>query len=141
MKNRKGFTLVELLAVIVVLAIIMIIAIPNVLNSMDTAKKNSLVIEARKAINYAMQKQQEASLNGASISCCTLSDLGMDSGGKYEGRVVISNNTYTVYMWEGQYGINGKTSSELDPSMTFATSNTNLTLTCAADTCKTTTSS
>ena len=30
MKNRKGFTLVELLAVIVVLAIIMIIAIPAV---------------------------------------------------------------------------------------------------------------
>ena len=32
-KNKKGFTLVELLAVIVVLAIIMIIAIPQVMEN------------------------------------------------------------------------------------------------------------
>lgn len=37
--NKKGFTLVELLAVIVVLAIIMIIAIPAVVESMNNAKK------------------------------------------------------------------------------------------------------
>ncbi|UKI28884.1 MAG: type II secretion system GspH family protein [Clostridium sp.] len=36
---KKGFTLVELLAVIVVLAIIMIIAIPAVVESMNNAKK------------------------------------------------------------------------------------------------------
>ena len=36
--NKKGFTLVELLAVIVVLAIIMVIAIPAVVDSMIKAK-------------------------------------------------------------------------------------------------------
>ena len=35
--NKKGFTLVELLAVIVILAVIMVITIPTVLSSMGTA--------------------------------------------------------------------------------------------------------
>ena len=36
--NKKGFTLVELLAVIVILAVIMVITIPTVLGSMGDAK-------------------------------------------------------------------------------------------------------
>ena len=40
-RNNKGFTLVELLAVIVILAIIMIIAIPSVLATMSTARKKT----------------------------------------------------------------------------------------------------
>ena len=42
MKN-KGFTLVELLAVIVILAIIMIIAVPNVTEAMNNSKKNLIL--------------------------------------------------------------------------------------------------
>jgi type IV pilus assembly protein PilA len=38
MKKRQGFTLVELLAVIVILAIILVIAIPNVIKVIDKAK-------------------------------------------------------------------------------------------------------
>jgi len=45
MKKGKinGFTLVELLAVIVILAIIMIIAIPSVLNVTEQAKQKSFI--------------------------------------------------------------------------------------------------
>ncbi len=43
MKDRKGFTLVELLAVIVILAIIMIIAIPSVLGTLETARRKTFV--------------------------------------------------------------------------------------------------
>ena len=49
MKKEKGFTLVELLAVIVILAIIALIAVPIVLNIIVTAKKGSARISA---INY-----------------------------------------------------------------------------------------
>jgi type IV pilus assembly protein PilA len=38
MNKRKGFTLVELLAVIVILAVILVIAIPNVIKVIDKAK-------------------------------------------------------------------------------------------------------
>ena len=39
--NKKGFTLVELLAVIVILAIIALIATPLILNVIDNAKKGA----------------------------------------------------------------------------------------------------
>ena len=39
--NKKGFTLVELLAVIVILAIIALIATPIILGVIDNARKNS----------------------------------------------------------------------------------------------------
>ena len=40
-RNNKGFTLLELLAVIVILAIIMIIAIPAVSNTLEMTRKKS----------------------------------------------------------------------------------------------------
>ncbi len=40
MKNKKGFTLVELLAVIVILGLIAVIAIPNSMQVSDSVKKN-----------------------------------------------------------------------------------------------------
>lgn len=41
MKNNKGFSLIELLAVIVVLAIIALIATPIVMNTIKNSKKGS----------------------------------------------------------------------------------------------------
>lgn len=41
MKEKKGFTLVELLAVIIILAIISVIATPLVLNLVENQKKNT----------------------------------------------------------------------------------------------------
>ena len=41
MKNKKGFTLVELLAVIVILAVIALIATPQVLGMIESAKKGA----------------------------------------------------------------------------------------------------
>ena len=37
--KKKGFTLVEVLAVIVILGIIMIISIPSVFSTLETARK------------------------------------------------------------------------------------------------------
>ena len=51
MRNKKGFTLVELLAVIVVLAIVMGIAAVSLTNVMDTTRKNAYVATAQQFIN------------------------------------------------------------------------------------------
>ena len=45
--KKKGFTLVELLAVIAILAILVIIALPNVMGMFNTAKSKSFVTEAQ----------------------------------------------------------------------------------------------
>src|SRR5574344_395790 len=63
-KKKKGFTLVELLAVIVVLAIIMIIAIPSVLKSMNNAKKGAFKIECQKVLNTAQSAFQSDEMLG-----------------------------------------------------------------------------
>lgn len=51
--NKKGFTLVELLAVIVVLAIILVIAIPNVLGIIDNSRKDSFISTAKMIVDAA----------------------------------------------------------------------------------------
>lgn len=51
--NKKGFTLVELLAVIAILAILVIIALPNVLKMFNDSKKNSFVNEVREVFKTA----------------------------------------------------------------------------------------
>lgn len=54
--KKKGFTLVELLAVIAILAILVIIALPNVLSMYNEARKNTFITEAKEHYNGAEQK-------------------------------------------------------------------------------------
>lgn len=58
--NKKGFTLVELLAVIAILAILVIIALPNVLSMYNEARKNTFVTEVR---DYYKAGEQNYLLN------------------------------------------------------------------------------
>ena len=51
--KKKGFTLVELLAVIAILAILVIIALPNVLGMFNQAKKNTFVTELQSIYSTA----------------------------------------------------------------------------------------
>ena len=54
--KKKGFTLVELLAVIAILAILVIIALPNVLKMFNDAKKNSFLTEAKTIYSEVSKK-------------------------------------------------------------------------------------
>ena len=54
--NRKGFTLIELLAVIVIMAIILIVTVPNIIQSINDARVNSihnLAVSAANTYNTA----------------------------------------------------------------------------------------
>ena len=53
---KKGFTLVELLAVIAILAILVIIALPNVMGMFNTAKENSFKTEIKEIYKTAQQE-------------------------------------------------------------------------------------
>lgn len=56
MMNKKGFTLVELLAVIAIIGILSLIAVPNVIGIVDDNKKNQMLDDAKKAISLAKYK-------------------------------------------------------------------------------------
>ena len=56
MKNNKGFTLVEILAVIIILGILMIIAIPSVTSYISGSRDSSYITTAQKFIEEAMNE-------------------------------------------------------------------------------------
>ena len=51
MKKKKGFTLVELLAVIVILAVILVIAVPRISDVIKNSKKASFESSAKTIIS------------------------------------------------------------------------------------------
>ena len=53
MKNKKAFTLIELLAVIVVLSVVVAITVPVVSKSIENSKKNSAIESANGLIQSA----------------------------------------------------------------------------------------
>ena len=66
--NKKGFTLVELLAVIVILAVVMLIGGTTVLPMMQKAQKNTLGTEGLALIKGAEEFVQSEQIKGASAA-------------------------------------------------------------------------
>jgi uncharacterized repeat protein (TIGR02543 family)/prepilin-type N-terminal cleavage/methylation domain-containing protein len=93
MKKKNGFTLVEILAVIVILALLMIIAIPSVLDAMNKAKKENFYLYAQSLNSKATDKYIQQSDSDPDIASCAVydisSDLDISSTGDYEGWVKV----------------------------------------------------
>ena len=108
MKN-KGFTLVELLAVIAILAILVIIALPNVLKMFNDAKKNSFLTEAKTVYSEAGKKYISDSItspgNNEHIYCKSKTDslnpLSLSGRGiNYYIKTDSNGNVNTIVVWD-----------------------------------------
>jgi len=112
--KEKGFTLVELLAVIVILAIILIIAVPAVLFTLENAKRKSFGEYVNK-VSILSQKQvtEDQMLGNVSSTECIVYDvksgLGLNNTGNYEGWVLLnpSNNDIYVTLYDDDFVIIG----------------------------------
>lgn len=108
MRSKKGFTLVELLAVISVLAIVMVIVIPAVSNNSKTAKEGILktkldlivdqsIIWGQDHINYFVNESaplQECTTSDDLVSCkISFDDLAKEGYVKYDDGEIISDPT------------------------------------------------
>ena len=111
--NKKGFTLVELLAVIVVLAIIMVLTLPKVMNSLSSASQSSFLLYASSMLDTAADKYQSDVLLNGGKKCYTISELNAENTSNYKGKVLVSNDgtTYTIQMYDANYQI-GITASD-----------------------------
>ena len=127
LKNRKGFTLVELLAVIVVLAIIILIAMPAVLSAMEKARKNALKTEASEIVKVAQTAYtalaMENKISGTKY-CFSIKYL---ADNKFMEKTINTNTDhgsvlitlqndrvdYKVWLSNGSYYINGAASTNL----------------------------
>ena len=110
MKN-KGFTLVELLAVIAILALLVIIALPNVLKMFNQAKKDTFLTEAKTIYKEISKKYISETMRGNKISIISNDNnkLELESNDlKYKVKL---NNDGSIKKFEvsnGNYCISGK---------------------------------
>ena len=97
MKSRKGFTLVELLAVIAILAILVIIALPNVISMYNRAQKQTFLTEAKKVYSEAEKKYLTNAISGKNTKIINSEDSSkLDMTGKKLQYCVILNNNGKV---------------------------------------------
>ena len=103
--NSKGFTLIELLAVIIVLGVVMVVSVPNVMKTMNTAKKKSIKIYGERIVTLAQEEYTNDAFQDGKIY--TLGDLGLTTTGEYTGCVVLSGIStspkYTLYLTDDSY--------------------------------------
>ena len=135
-KNRKGFTLVELLAAIVILGILMVFSIPIIVGMLDRSKDKIYVDDAKKMISQAEYQMRSSSNeievpdpgNYIAISLVYLDNASFDNPpnkGEYEREgsfVIVKNNggklEYSATIVEkvkggGYKGVKLSTSDEL----------------------------
>lgn len=110
MKNNKGFTLVELLGVIVILSIIMLIAIPNVSSMLERNKRDQYITDAKKMVTIVqydirkgeVDKPAAGELVKVTLKELSTGDLETDADGvSYDEDnsyvVIVRKNGYLVY--------------------------------------------
>jgi len=109
--NKKGFTLVELLAVIAILALLVIIALPNVLKMFNQAKKDMFLTEAKTIYKEISKKYISETMRGNKISIISNNNNKLDLESNNLKYKVKLNNDGSIKKFEvsnENYCISGK---------------------------------
>ena len=108
--NKKGFTLVELLAVIAILAILVIIALPNVLSMFNSAKKDMFLTEAKNIYKEVSKKYISETMKGNKVNKISndSNKLDMESSNlKYNISLDDKGNVKKFQVSDGTYCLSG----------------------------------
>ena len=82
MKNKKGFTLVELLAVIVILGVLLLIAVPSITGVIENSRKNSFVSSVNMVVDQIKSQVSIAEI-GDTIYNNVVEDEGHEKNNCY----------------------------------------------------------
>ena len=101
MKNRKGFTLVELLAVVVILGLMMGIAIPNIMGIIKRQKQSTYLEDAKKMVSRAeYMLRSTTKIEKPKNNQCVAMTLGYLDNGEFNnppyGGAYFANVSYVV---------------------------------------------
>ena len=112
MKNNKGFTLVETIAVIIILGVVLSIAVPSITNVVKSTNKNRMISDAETFISEVKEYVESDTIgNTPNDKKYTLgsikSKLSKSPYGKeYKENSyvqIVNNNVYTVCLTDGEY--------------------------------------
>ena len=85
MQKRKGFTLLELLAVIVILAILLMIAIPKITQYISNSRKNSYIATIRDFVDSvrkdATSEIYDFPIAKSDVTIVSINMVGLEKGG------------------------------------------------------------
>ena len=111
MKNNKGFTLVELLAMLVVLGILMAITVPNISGILSQQKETAFIEDASKLINTAKMKMStdREIKRPANGNCIVFSMTYLDKAA--EMKISADGGTY---IREDSYVLVSRSGSKID---------------------------
>lgn len=111
--NKNGFTLVELLAVIVILAVVILVAVNNVIPQMNKAKAGAFKTEALSFLDGAEQYYTSQQMTGGSFPETGVSIKELVTGkyvksadvDKYEGCIKYDAGTdkFQIRLWSNSY--------------------------------------
>ena len=119
--KKKGFTLVELLAVIAILAILVIVAMPNVLGMFNQAKSSTFVTEVQTYMDAAKTKFITDAMTKTGPQTFKTGDLKMDGAEKdYLIELDTYGNFSRVLVWDKNFCYD---SSDLNSGTWVATAN------------------
>ena len=112
MKNNKGFTLVETIAVIIILGVVLSIAVPSITNVVKSTNKNRMISDAETFISEVKEYVESDTIGNTpkdkKYKLVNIKSKLSKSpyGGNYNMEssfVIINNNSYTVCLTDGEY--------------------------------------
>ena len=92
MQKKKGFTLVELLSVIVILAVILVIAVPQIMSVIESARKGSIESTAKLIAEGAEREYTNRKILGKDTNVLC-SDVSSMNSNDYGTCVITFDNT------------------------------------------------
>lgn len=127
MKNNKGFTLVETIAVIIILGVVLSIAVPSITNVVKSTNKNRMISDAETFISEVKEYVESDTIgNTPRDNKYTLEDIKGKTklskspyGEEYKKNSYVDITNYSVCLTDGDY----KATTETEGSITVKKGN------------------